>query len=82
MDKYAESGYYIVNWTSESDTFQYYKRLKKYVIKAGELVCDVVCLNPLDSFKQWYTTYEDEIGEKTVRLITVISPNVKVKPIY
>ena len=54
----------------------------KYVIKADKLVCDAVYLNPLTSFNQWYTHYEEENkGKTTVRLSTVILTKGKVKPI-
>ena len=59
IDKNIESGYYPVKWTSESYTLQSYKKLGNDVIKAGELLCDAVYLNPLANLNQWYTPYED-----------------------
>ena len=54
----------------------------KYVITAGELVCDSLYLNPLASFKKWNNTYEDENeGQKIIRLNNVILDQVKVKSI-
>ena len=46
-----ESGYYLVKWTSEMYTLQYTKKLGNDVIKAGDLGCGSVYLNPLANFK-------------------------------
>ena len=40
--KNAEIGYYLVKYTSDSYTFKSYHKIGKYIIKAGELVCDAV----------------------------------------
>ena len=50
--------YYLVKLTSASYTFHSYHKIRRYVIKAGELVYDSVYLNIFDNFKQWYTPYE------------------------
>ena len=47
----------LVKWKSDSYTFQSYHKIVRDVIKVGELVCDVVYLNPFANFNQWYTTY-------------------------
>ena len=60
---------------------QYYNKIGIYFIKAGELVCDAVYLNPLANFKQWYTPYEKNEGKTIIRLDTVILTKVKVKSI-
>ena len=52
IDKNAENEYYLVKWTSNSYTLQSSHMIGKYVIKAGELVCDTVYLNSFDNFKQ------------------------------
>ena len=57
IDKNSESGYYPVKWTSKSYNFKSSHKLGKYVIKAGELVCDSLYLNPLANFNQCYTPY-------------------------
>ena len=51
------------------------------VIKAGELLCDAVYLNPFANHRQWYTTYEKNEGKTIVWLNTVILTKVEVKPI-
>ena len=58
LTKVQQNRYNIVKWTSDSYNFQYSHKIGRYVIKADELVCDVVYLNPFHNFKQWYTTYE------------------------
>ena len=58
LSKLKKCGYYIVKWTSDSYTFQSPHKMVKYIIKAGELVCDVVYFNPLANFKQWYNPYK------------------------
>ena len=55
--KNVESVYYLVKWTSERYIFQYYQKLGKCFIKASELVCGVLYLNPLANLMQWYTSY-------------------------
>ena len=60
VSKYAESGYYLIKYTSESCHLYSSQKLGKYVIKAGELVYDAVYLNSLANFKWWYTPYENE----------------------
>ena len=49
---------YLVKLTSDSYTLQSSNSIVRYFIKAGELVCDAVYLNPFSNFKQWYNTYE------------------------
>ena len=58
IDKNTESGYCLVKCTSESYIFWSSKKLRNYVIKAGEMLCDGVYFNPLDNIKQWYIPYE------------------------
>ena len=57
IDKNSENGYYIVKWTNGSFTLQSYNNILINNIKAVQLVCNAVYLNPLSNFKQWYTTY-------------------------
>ena len=51
MDKNSENGYYLVKWTGGSYTFQASRKILSDVIKAGELVCDTLYLNPFAKFK-------------------------------
>ena len=53
----------------------------RYVIKAGDLVCDALYLIPFDNFKQWYKPYEKNEGKTIVMLNTFILTKVKVKSI-
>ena len=47
INKIEENEYYLVKWKSVSYTMQYSYKTGIYVIKAGELVCDEIYLNPL-----------------------------------
>ena len=50
LTKNAENGYYPVKLTRFSYTLQSYHKIGRYFIKFGELVCDVVYLNPFCNF--------------------------------
>ena len=68
--------------TSEIYNLQSSQKLGNVVIKDGDFVCDVVYLNTIANFKQWYTSYEYENEGKTIfRLNNVILTKVKVKAI-
>ena len=77
LSKLKKCGYYIVKWTSDSYTFQSPHKMVKYIIKAGELVCDVVYFNPLANFKQCIIHIKRHTREKTIRLNNVILTKVK-----
>ena len=62
--KNEEIWYYVFKCTSDSYTFQFSHKIGKGFVKAGELVCYAVYLNPSDNFKQWYTPYEKTLKEK------------------
>ena len=82
IDKNTENWYYLVQWTSDSYTFQYSHKIGRDVIKAVGLVCDAVYLNSSYNFNQWYNPYKNKIKGKTiVRYNTVILTKVRVKSI-
>ena len=58
IEKKIESEYDLVKCTSDNYTLQYSNKIVKGIIKAGDLVCDALYLNPLANFKIWYTSYE------------------------
>ena len=41
----------------------------------GEIVCDVVFLNPVYNANYWYTLMKTGVGDVTVRLKQVLLPN-------
>ena len=62
--KKLKSGYYLVKWTIYSYTLKFSHKIVNILIKAGELVCDVLYLNPPSNFNQWYTPYEKKTKDK------------------
>ena len=64
LTKIQKELHFIIIWRSDSYTLQSYHKIRKYVIRAGELVCDELYLNTLSNFNQWYTTYENKIQDK------------------
>ena len=45
IDKNLECGYYLVKFTSDSYTLQYFREILKYLIKYGEMMCDSVYIS-------------------------------------
>ena len=43
----------MIKYTSGSYTLQYSHKIVRGIIKAVELVCDAVYLNPLDNSNKW-----------------------------
>ena len=60
---------------------KYSHKIDIYVIKDGELLCDVLYFSPFDNFKQCYTTYEEEEGKIISILNSIILTMVKIKSI-
>ena len=76
----SDDGYYVLQWTTEPYTLQEDKEIKGYLpittAYAGEIVCDVVFLNPVPNAKYWYTSMITGDGDVTVRLKQVLLPNI------
>ena len=72
IGKKIESEYDLVKCTSDNYTLQYSNKIVKGIIKAGELVCDALYLNPLANFKLWYTSMKNKPRKKIVSLNNVI----------
>ena len=79
--KNSENWYYLVKWTSGSYNLNYYHNIGRYIIKTGELVCDVEYLNSFANFRKWYNPYGKIMKEKNVRLNTVILTEVNIQSI-
>ena len=73
-------GYYNLQWTSEPYTLQEDKEMQGYspitIAYTGEIVCDVVFLNPVPNAKYWYIPVITGDGDITVRLKQVLLPNI------
>ena len=65
----------------DSYTLQYYHKIGRDVIKAGELVCNAVYLKPLNNFNQWYTPHGGKWRKTIFGLNNVTLTKVKVKSI-
>ena len=72
IDCESTDAYYVVQWKSESYTLQEDKKRKGYTplvtAYTGEIVCNVVILNPVPNIKYWLTSMNKGDGYITVRV--------------
>ena len=78
-DGKSTDGYYVLQWTSKPYTLQEDKEMEDYTptitAYTGEIVCDVVFLNPVPTAKYWHISMKIGVGDIIVKLKQVLLPN-------